>query len=126
MEGLAIEGLIIDDNRGTADALQQMLEVLDLPARVAYGSSPAISMVSSFVPAFICLDINMPGVDGTEVLAFLRREPRLMKVPVIVITSDDQPETRQRVMKGGAQAMLIKPATIDALEGALKKAGVIK
>jgi len=126
MEGLVIEGLIIDDNRGTADALQQMLEVLDLPARVAYGSSPAISMVSSFVPAFICLDINMPGVDGTEVLAFLRREPRLMKVPVIVITSDDQPETRQRVMKGGAQAMLIKPATIDALEGALKKAGVIK
>ena len=126
MEGSVTEGLIIDDNRGTADALQQMLEVLDLPARVAYGSSPAISMVSSFVPAFICLDINMPGVDGTEVLAFLRREPRLMKVPVIVITSDDQPETRQRVIKGGAQAMLIKPATIDALEGALKKAGVIK
>jgi CheY-like chemotaxis protein len=121
-----MEGLIIDDNRNTADALKQMLEVLDLPSRVAYGSSPAISMVSSYVPGFICLDINMPGVDGTEVLAFLRREPRLMKVPVIVITSDDQPETRQRVMKGGAQAMLIKPATIDALEGALKKAGVIK
>ncbi len=119
------DGLIIDDNRQTADALQQMLEVLDLRARVAYGSSPAISALGSFVPRFICLDINMPGVDGTEVLAFLRREPRLMKVPVIIITSDDQPETRQRVMKGGAQAMLIKPATIDALEGAMKKAGVI-
>ncbi len=48
-----------------------------------------------------------------------------MKVPVIVVTSDDQPETRQRVMLGGAQAMLIKPATIDALEGAMKKAGVL-
>jgi CheY-like chemotaxis protein len=64
-------------------------------------------------------------VDGTEVLAYLKREPRLMKVPVIVITSDDQPETRQRVMQGGAQAMLIKPATIDALEDALKKSGVL-
>lgn len=119
------DGLIIDDNRQTADALQQMLGVLDLPARVAYGSSPAISVLGSFVPRFICLDINMPGVDGTEVLAFLRREPRLMKIPVIIITSDDQPETRQRVMRGGAQAMLIKPATIDALEGAMKKAGVL-
>jgi CheY-like chemotaxis protein len=119
------DGLIIDDNRQTADALQQMLGILDLPARVAYGSSPAISVLSSFAPRFICLDINMPGVDGTEVLAFLRREPRLMKVPVVVITSDDQPETRQRVMKGGAQAILIKPATIDALENAMKKAGVI-
>jgi len=119
------DGLIIDDNRQTADALQQMLGVLDLPARVAYGSSPAISVLGRCVPRFICLDINMPGVDGTEVLAFLRREPRLMKIPVVVITSDDQPETRQRVMKGGAQAMLIKPATIDALEGAMKKAGVL-
>jgi two-component system chemotaxis response regulator CheY len=119
------EGLIIDDNRQTADALQQMLDVLDLKARVAYGSSPAMSMLGSVVPRFICLDINMPGVDGTEVLAYLRREPRLMKVPVIVITSDDQPETRQRVMKGGATAMLIKPATIDVLEGAFKKAGIL-
>ena len=119
------DGLIIDDNRQTADALQQMLEVLDLPARVAYGSSPAMSMLGRFVPRFICLDINMPGVDGTEVLAFLRREPRLKKVPVVIITSDDQPETRQGVMKGGAQAIVIKPATLDALESAFKKAEIV-
>ncbi len=120
------EGLIIDDNRQTADALQQMIELLDLPARVAYGSAAAMSMLASSVPNFICLDINMPGVDGTEVLAYIRREPRLMKVPVIIITSDDQPETRQHVMRGGAQAMIVKPVTIDMLENAFKKAGVMK
>jgi CheY-like chemotaxis protein len=120
-----MEGLVIDDNRNTADALQQMLAVIDLPARVAYGSSAAISLLGNFVPQFICLDINMPGVDGTEILAYLKREPRLMKVPVVVITSDDQPETRQRVMRGGAQAFLIKPVTVDALEGAMRKAGVV-
>ncbi len=120
------DGLIIDDNRNTADALHQMLTLLELPARVAYGSSAAITVLGGMVPRFVCLDINMPGVDGTEVLAFIRRDPRLRKVPVIVITSDDQPETRQHVMKAGAQAMLIKPATIDALEGALKKIGIVK
>ena len=120
------EGLIIDDNRQTADALQQMLGLLDLPARVAYGSSAALGMLAMFVPQFICLDINMPGVDGTEVLAYIRREPRLMKVPVIIITSDDQPETRQHVMRGGAQAMVIKPVTMEVLEGAFKKAGVVR
>jgi CheY-like chemotaxis protein len=119
------EGLIIDDNRQTADALQQMLSLLDLPAQVAYGSSAGMTTLGRMVPRFICLDINMPGVDGTEVLAYIRREPRLTKIPVIVITADDQPETRQQILKGGAQAMLIKPATIDALEGALKKAGII-
>ncbi len=120
------EGLIIDDNRQTADAIQQMLTLLELPARVAYGSSAAMAVLGSMIPRFVCLDINMPGVDGTEVLAYIRREPRLRKVPVIVITADDQPETRQHVLKGGAQAMLIKPATIDSMEIALKKAGIIK
>ncbi|MCL4275618.1 MAG: response regulator [Anaerolineales bacterium] len=120
-----LEGLIIDDNRQTADALQQMLGLLDLPAKVAYGSSPAMSILAGFIPSFICLDINMPGVDGTEVLAYIRREPRLMKVPVVIITSDDQPETRQHVLRGGAQAMVIKPVTLDMLESAFKKAKIL-
>jgi CheY-like chemotaxis protein len=120
------EALIIDDNRSTADALKQMLAVLGLPARVAYGSSPAMSVLSrGFVPGFIFLDINMPGVDGTEILAYLRREPQLIPVPVFVVTSDDQPETRRKVMKLGATAMIIKPATIDILENALKKAKIL-
>jgi PleD family two-component response regulator len=120
------EGLIIDDNRQTADALNQMLRVLGFKARVAYGSSPAMELLGKgFTPNFICLDINMPGVDGTEVLAFLRREPRLVKVPVFVITSDDQPETRNKVMKLGATSMIIKPATIDSLEEALKLAKML-
>ena len=120
------EALIVDDNRQTADALHQMLDVLGVEARVAYGSSPAISMLGGgFTPSLICLDINMPGVDGIDILLYLRREPRLVKIPVIVITSDDQPETRRKVMSGGATAMIIKPATIDALEQALKKANLL-
>jgi DNA-binding response OmpR family regulator len=75
---------------------------------------------TGFTPQFICLDINMPGVDGTAILAYLRREPRLIPVPVFVITSDDQPETRARVKELGATLMIIKPATIDVLENAFK------
>jgi len=121
------EGLIIDDNRQTANALSQMLGVLNLKARLAYGSSAAMDILGTgFTPQFICLDINMPGVDGVEVLSFLRREPRLMNVPVFVITSDDQPETREKVMNLGANDMVIKPATIDALEKALKKSKLIE
>src|SRR5512133_1384823 len=116
------EVLIIDDNRTTADALGQMLNVLGFKVRMAYGSSAAMAILGSgFTPKLICLDINMPGVDGIEILAYLRREPNLIPVPVFVITSDDQPETRKKVMQLGASVMLIKPATIDALEDALKK-----
>ena len=119
------EGLVIDDNRQTADALNQMLGVLGFKTRVAYGSSSAMEILGGgFTPKFICLDINMPGVDGIEILAYLRREPRFMSVPVFVITSDDQPETRTKVMKLGATAVLIKPTTIDAMENVFKRAKV--
>lgn len=121
------EALIIDDNRTTADALGQMLNVLGFKTRLAYGSGAAMTMLAGgLTPNFICLDINMPGVDGIEILAYLRREPRLIPVPVFVITSDDQPETRRKVMKLGANVMIIKPATIDALEEALKKVKFLK
>ncbi len=121
------EALIIDDNRTTANALCQMLGVLGFKARMAYGSSAAMAILGSgFIPKFICLDINMPGVDGIEILGYLRREPKLIPVPVFVITSDDQPETRKKVMKLGANTMIIKPATIDALEDALKKVKFLK
>lgn len=121
------EALIIDDNRTTADALGQMLKVLGFKARIAYGSGAAMSILASgLVPRFICLDINMPGVNGLEILAYLRREPRLMSVPVFVITSDDQPETRRKVFKLGANMLILKPATIDALEEALRKVRFLK
>jgi peroxiredoxin Q/BCP len=120
------EALIIDDNRSTADALLQMLTLLHVPARAAYGSSAGMAVLSSFTPSLILLDITMPGVDGLEVLGFLRREPRLTAVPVLVITLDDQPETRERAFNRGANAMIIKPATLDVLEANLRKLGVLK
>ncbi len=120
------DALIIDDNRATADALSQMMDVLNLPAHTAYGASPAMELLSRFTPGLILLDINMPGVDGLEILAYLRREPRLIPVPVIVVTADEQIETRTRVLKGGANAVIIKPVTLELLETNLKKIGILK
>ncbi len=119
------EALVIDDNRKTADALVEMVSLLGVIARSAYGSSPAMALLGEHTPSLILLDVNMPGVDGLEILAYIRREPRLMNVPVIVVTSDDQPETKKRVMNGGAVAMIIKPASLHQLENALVKAGVL-
>src|SRR3972149_614493 len=120
------EALIIDDNRSTADALSQMLTVLGFKSRMAYGSSAAMSMLGSgFTPKFIFLDLNMPGVAGTEVLAFLRREPRLLHVPVVVVTSDDQPETRTKVLSLGAKAIVINPASMESFQTPLKKSKIL-
>jgi len=117
--------LVIDDNRQTADALAQMLKVLGLEARPAYGASPAMTLLAHTRPDLVLLDINMPGLSGLEVLAYLRREPRLQRVPVVVITADEQPETRQQALQAGAQGFLVKPITLDVLERELQRLGVL-
>lgn len=117
--------LVIDDNRQTAEALVQMLKLWDIPARMALNPSSAMLILGEVVPRIVFLDINMPGVDGFEVLGFLKREPRLLSVPVVVVTSDDQPETSRRAFNDGASAFVIKPVMVETIEAALKKVNLI-
>ena len=118
--------LVIDDNRQTTEALVQMLRLWNIQARPILSPGTAMTVLRELTPAAIFLDINMPGVDGFEVLAFLKREPRLTGVPVIVVTSDDQPETRKRALEAGALALVLKPVMAEVLEEALQKAKLIQ
>lgn len=120
------KALIIDDNRAMADSMKQMLSLLSIDAQVAYGSRAGIAALQDLTPKIVFLDINMPGVSGFEVMAYLQREPRLESVPVIIVTSDDQDETVTKVAEAGAKGMVIKPVTVEAIESALQKAEINK
>jgi len=60
-----------------------------------------------------------------EVLAYLRREPRLANVPVVIVTSDDQPETASKARRTGALLTIVKPASLEGLERVLHKLKLI-
>jgi CheY-like chemotaxis protein len=113
------KALVIDDNRQMAESLCQFLTLFDIHGEVAIGPRQAIPALHTLTPDIIFLDINMPGLSGHEVLGFVKREPRLENVPVVIVTSDDQPETAQRVKQAGAKAIIIKPVSIDVLEDVL-------
>lgn len=112
--------LVIDDSRETADSLAEMLNLLGYQARVAYGPRTAMNAVTHQFPSLILLDIHMPGVDGPEVCRYLRRDPRTAQVPVIAISSDQQPEIIAEAMAAGANHFLPKPISFEALEKAVK------
>jgi CheY-like chemotaxis protein len=115
--------LVIDDSRQFANAMCEMLSLLQIEARAAYSPREAMSVLGqSLSPDIVFVDISMPGVDGFEVMAFLRREPRLTHVPMVVVSSDDQKETIARSRRAGAIAFIAKPVTLEALERALKRA----
>jgi CheY-like chemotaxis protein len=119
------KALIVDDNRQMADSLAQMLEFYNISSEITYGARAAITLLKDMTPSIVFLDLNMPGVTGFDVLGFLKREPKLSKVPVIVVTSDDQPESAQRAKDAGADAYIVKPVNLDELEESLKSLNLI-
>ncbi|MBN2046042.1 MAG: response regulator [Anaerolineales bacterium] len=119
------KALIVDDSRQIADSMVNMLAFFDIEARPAYGARAALNALKEMTPSIVFLDLNMPGLTGFEVLSYLRREPHLELVPVIVVTSDDQPESAELAMQRGASSYVIKPMTLDVLESTLKTLDLI-
>lgn len=117
--------LVIDDNRSNADVLCNILSLLDIQASAAYGPRPALIELQEKIPDVIFLDITMPGWSGYEVLAYLRRDPQTADIPVIVVTGDDQQETRARALEEGAKAVLVKPVNMEALEEILRNLNLL-
>jgi CheY-like chemotaxis protein len=112
--------LVVDDVRVAAASIAQALDLLGYETETAFGPRPAIESLSRRIPDVILLDINMPGVDGIEVCRYLRREPRTAAIPIIAMSTENQPDAIARIRQAGANAFLSKPIDIDALERVLK------
>jgi two-component system chemotaxis response regulator CheY len=117
--------LVVDDNRHMADGLASMLDLLGVQAEVAYGARTGMMMIQKRTPDVVFLDINMPGVDGFEVLAYFRRLPQFKDIPVIIVTSDDQPETAKRAKDTGVLSLIVKPTSVEEIEHALQISGIL-
>jgi diguanylate cyclase (GGDEF)-like protein len=89
-------------------------------SNVAHTSDPteAIAMMRRDVPGVLLLDLSMPRVDGLEVLGQMRGDPLLRHVPVIVLTSSNDPQAKLKALALGAMDFLSKP--VDASELGLR------
>lgn len=72
------------------------------------------------LPALLLVDLNMPRMDGRELLRALRGEPRLAAIPVVVLTTSVEPEDRRRAAALGTAGYLSKP---DSLAGMVSQFG---
>jgi CheY-like chemotaxis protein len=67
------------------------------------------------IPAFLLLDIKLPSISGLDVLAWVRQQERLRRLPAIMLTSSVLPEDINRAYDLGANSYLLKPTDPDAL-----------
>jgi two-component system, response regulator len=75
---------------------------------------------SALLPAVILLDLNMPGTDGRSVLHEIKNSQRLKKIPVIVLTTSEDPRDINSCYEDGANGFIVKPASFEGFIEAIK------
>jgi CheY-like chemotaxis protein len=102
--------LIVEDDIDQLDALSDVLELAGYSTRCAQNGREALDLLRAPPkPAIILLDLNLPVMNGSQFLTHKRKDPTLVKVPVVVM-SDTSAERPQ-----GAAGFLRKPISPPAL-----------
>jgi two-component system chemotaxis response regulator CheY len=114
---------IVDDDDEMSHAVRLMLELLDCTVETHRDArSAARRLLAGERPELMVLDINMPEVSGIDLLEFLRLQPDLKRIPVVMLSSETTDVQVDEAMKLGADAFVFKPVTIEDLEGAIERA----
>jgi CheY-like chemotaxis protein len=107
--------LIADDSRFHLALLTSSLESKGFEVLAAQDGLQASMLALRTQPNAIILDLSMPGGSGLEVLRRLKRSAKTKSIPVIVVTADSEPSTREYATLLGAVEFLNKPVDLDQL-----------
>ncbi len=113
-----VEILLVEDNPADANLVRRQMSAAKAPNSLhvvgtGLDATAFLRQEGAFeaapTPDLILLDLNIPGLDGREVLAFVKTDARLRIIPVVVMTSSEADEDISRCYELGANAYIRKP-----------------
>ncbi len=113
--------IVVEDEPDAAEMFAEMMRVSGYRVLKTYSSTPAIALIANEKPDVVILDVMMPDVSGLEVLRFMRREPELAHIPVIVVSAKSMPSDIKTGLEAGASVYLTKPVGFLDLRQAVEK-----
>jgi DNA-binding response OmpR family regulator len=114
--------IIIEDEVDAADMFGEMMRVSNFRVLKSYASKPAMPLIASEKPDLVILDIMMPDISGMEILKYMRSEPNLGDIPVIIVSAKGMPADVKNGLDAGASVYLTKPVGFKDLKDAVDKA----
>jgi FixJ family two-component response regulator len=111
---------VVDDEEPVRKALRRLIVAAGNDCETFASGADFLASLEDHEPDCLLLDLHMPGLTGLDVQACLARvEPR---IPIVIITGQDQPEMRRRALAAGAAAYLLKPVDEETLFAAIVSA----
>jgi len=113
--GAARRILVVDDNEDAANTLAMILKLEGHDVDTAYSGAEALGKLDGFKPGVVLLDIGLPGIDGFEVAARIRAQPRHAGMRLVAITGYGTDADRLRTQQAGFESHLVKPVDFTEL-----------
>ena len=107
--------LVVDDNQDVANMLARVLEFMGNETQLANDGLTALSLVRSWNPEIVFLDLGMPAVDGFEVARRIRCEKLSLQPLIVAVSGWSSDEDRQKTRAAGFDMHLRKPIEMDQL-----------
>jgi len=115
--------LVVDDSSTTRSLIASHLsEAGDYDIVEAASGFEALKVLPTRKVDLIITDINMPDINGLELIHFIKENPIYRHIPTMIVTTEDSAEDRRRGMELGAREYLVKPFTADDLKAAVGRA----
>ena len=135
MRGEELVILLAEDDEGHAYLIQQNLLEAGVVNRIVHvpNGQEALDFIhcrGAYAgrvpngPLLVLLDINMPLADGIEVLRQLKADPHTDQLPVIMLTTTDDPREVQRCYELGCSSYVTKPVDYDRFVEAIRRLGL--
>ena len=113
--------LVVDDKETSRELLRAVLENAGYAVSEAADGGEAIKKVHAENPDLILLDLQMPVLDGYQVLERLRRDTRHATLPIIALTASAMEGDREKAFAAGFTAHLAKPVGLAELRGEIQR-----
>jgi CheY-like chemotaxis protein len=113
--------LVVDDNRDALEMLTRLLQDADHVVCSAADGHAALRSLDEFQPEIALLDIGLPGMDGYELAARLRSDPRCSATRLVAITGYGQAHDRARALETDFDEHLVKPVAAEQLFGVIER-----
>lgn len=107
--------LIVDDIPVNIILLKTMLARINVQILTAVDGGQALDTVRKLKPELVLLDIQMPVMNGLDVLKKMKNSPELKDIPVIMVSAYTSPEDIEQSMSLGASGFIKKPVIMDIL-----------
>lgn len=114
--------LVVEDSVSTRSLIVSTLEAIDnLVILESESGFDALKMIPQGKFDLIITDINMPNINGLELVSFVKKNSRYESIPLIIVTTEGREKDRERGIALGAEEYLVKPFDPDDLQGLVAK-----